>query len=108
MIVDERQHSDAGCDSYGPGHLLHWTLWKKAASAPCVPVSRVVQEGTSIELVISDRESLHWSHHDPSKLAEALEATTSPIIASPQWRALRIGGYWFNCAPEGADVTLCG
>jgi hypothetical protein len=108
MTIDQRCDSHAGCDSYGPGHMLHWTQWKRAASTPGVPVTRVIQDGPALELVISGGQSLHWCHHDPSALAAALEKAQSGIEVCPEWRALRVDGHWFNCAPQESDFTLCG
>lgn len=107
MIAEGCIEHGSDCTSFLPGHRLHWTLYKRASGAPTVLVSKVIQHGTSLELVIPGQPSVHWLHHDPSRLASALEHTTGPILACPQWRALRIDGYWFNCAPQGADLSVC-
>lgn len=107
MIPNHLPDDERYCASFLPGHKLHWSLYKAAASSPTVLVSRVIQDGTAIELVIPGEESLHWKHHDPQRLAAALEGSSSPILACPDWRALRIDGYWFNCAPVDADLSVC-
>lgn len=99
---------DQHCESFLPGHRLHWSLYKMASGARTVRVSRVVVTGTSLELVVPGEPSLRWVHHDPRGLAAAIEGSTEPILACPEWRALRIDGYWFNCAPQGADLSACG
>ena len=108
MSAEIQAETGACCDSYGPGHQLHWTQWKAAANAPVVPVSKVALDGTSIELLLAgEADPVRWGHHDPARLEAALRAD-SRIVASTQMRALRVDGYWFNCAPEGADLELCG
>ncbi len=97
----------AGCGSYGPGHLLHWMQWKRATAAHCVPVSRVIQHGTSIELLIPGQAPLRWLHHDPARLRAALASAELPILACPEWQALRVDGFWFNCAPDTAGFEHC-
>ena len=105
--MHEGLKTELSCGSYGPGHMLHWTHWKKAAVADCVPVSQVVQDGTSIELVLDNGPTLTWSHHDPARLKAALMLAREPVLACPQWRALRVDGFWFNCGPEGSTFACC-
>lgn len=95
-----------GCGLYGPGHMLHWAHWKKAAAAPCLPVSMVVQDDTRLEIITAGR-SLTWFHHDPELLATALRSAHQPMCVCPEWQALRINGYWFNCAPGARLFTPC-
>ncbi len=99
---------DPKCESYLPGHKLHWSLYKRASGARTVLVSKIIVTGTQLELVIPGEESLRWVHHDPKRLAAALVGSIDPILACPEWRALRVDGYWFNCAPQGADLSVCG
>ena len=101
------QHS-AECSSFLPGHRLHWTQWKHASAAQPLEVLRVVPHGKVFEVVIPGQSSLLWRHHDPDQLRAALEVARLPIIASPQWRMLRVDGVWFNCVPAEAELTLCG
>lgn len=95
-----------GCGLYGPGHQLHWAHWKKAAAAPCTPVSMVLQDDTRLEIITPER-SLTWFHHDADLLAEALRSVQLPMCVCPEWQALRIDGYWFNCAPSARLFTPC-
>lgn len=110
LIVTDEVSADHGesCTSYLPGHQLHWSLYKRASSARTVHVDQVLVDGTSLELRIAGEPSIRWEHHDPSRIAAALEHSIDPVLACPDWRALRIDGYWFNCAPQGADLTHCG
>jgi hypothetical protein len=94
------------CDSYLPGHQLHWSLWKQASTASQVPVLSVAVRGTT--LVIETPEgTLRWSHHAPAKVSFALEHAEHQVLVAPDQRALRIDGYWFNCAPEDAELSAC-
>lgn len=97
----------AECASYLPGHRLHWTQWKHAAAAPHHAVVGVHwHEDGSFELLTHDG-SIHWTHHDPAALKHAVEFALEPIEAAIQWRAIRIDGTWFNCAPAEVRLTLC-
>jgi hypothetical protein len=96
------------CESFLPGHKLHWSLYKKASGARTVMVSHVIVTGTALELVIPGEPSIRWVHHDPQRVAAAIKDSVDPILACPEWRALRIDGYWFNCAEQGADLSVCG
>jgi hypothetical protein len=108
MKLRERTRSEATCGSFDPGHQLHWTHWKKASSAPVVPVSRVRMDGDAVELMLPGQPALRWRHHDTERLRTALRTARQPIVACPQFQALRIDGFWFNCAPVDAEFTLCG
>lgn len=108
ITLETRRSTTTGCGSYGPGHQLHWTHWKAASSAPTVTVSHVIQTGNTLELVIPGRAPLYWAHHDSRRIAHALEHATDPIVACPDLMALRIDGFWFNCAPVGTSFLLCG
>ena len=104
MTVD---HS-AVCESYQPGHRLHWSLYKMASAAATVPVTNIAVHGTTLEItVVGQDEPIRWQHHDPKRLMFALEHATDPILAAPSYRALRIDGYWFNCAQLDADLFDC-
>ena len=98
----------AACDSYEPGHRLHWSLYKAASAARTVKVRALSVDGTTVSVTTVTDETFTWEHHDPEALTMAINhADTTPLVA-PDWRALRIDGYWFNCAPEGVDVSACG
>lgn len=96
------------CQSYLPGQRLHWSVYKRASSAPAFPVTRVVVDNTSVVVTLEGRAPLHWRHHDPKRMAFAVEHSTGPILACPDERALRVDGYWFNCAPQEAFLPACG
>lgn len=105
--VTETVHTHT-CDSYGPGHMLHWTQWKAASGAPSYPVTRIVDHGDHFELHVVGQPPLRWCHHEPDRLRAALESAAAIVEACPRFRALRVDGFWFNCAPLGSQMTLCG
>lgn len=107
MTTDQLIEHDPACGSYLPGHDLHWSLYKKTSSARMLVVSQVIVRGTSLELVVPGQPSLHWLHHAPGRLEAAVERSVEPILACPDWRTLRVDGYWFNCAPEGVQLSVC-
>ncbi len=101
------RHETGACGSYGPGHQLHWTHWKKASSAPAIVVTRVRMDGDVVELLLPGHP-LRWRHHDAARLRHALQNTRQPIAAVPETGMLRVDGYWFNCADVDMEFSLCG
>lgn len=96
---------EAECQSFLPGHRLHWSHYKKA-SANTVRVTHVTVRAGQFELTVDGEDTpLRWQHHHPGRLMFALEHATHPILASPAFHALRIDGYWFNCAPVDIDLS---
>jgi hypothetical protein len=99
---------DRQCRSFLPGHQLHWSVYKQASAAAAVSPTRVTIDGTSVHVTIDDAPPLHWHHHDPRRLAFALEHSVESILACPEARALRVDGYWFSCAAEDRFLAVCG
>lgn len=97
----------AECRSYLPGHRVHWTQWKHAAAAPHLDVMAVHWHDDGSFEILAPGSSMHWRHHDPYGLKVAMDHALESIEVSPQWRALRVDGEWFNCAPVEAGLTLC-
>lgn len=103
-----QSHSATDCSSYLPGHRLHWTQWKHASQAQPLQVLQVIQNDSTFEVIIPGYAPFRWRHHAPAQLRAALDHARLPIVASPQFRMLRIDGVWFNCVPAELDFTLCG
>lgn len=95
------------CDSYEPGHRLHWSLWSMAQFAPAVPVSHVTIDGTAVSIDIGGQHAFTWKHHDPNRLVFALEHATGPAMICPVHRVLRVDCFWFSCAPQDAELSAC-
>lgn len=108
MIATSHYHQAGVCNSFLPGHRLHWTQWKHASAAAPLQVLQVVDHEDGVfEIITPGLPSLFWQHHNPSQLRAALAVAELPIVASPQWRMLRIDGIWFNCVPAETELTLC-
>ena len=88
------------CDLYSPGHQIHYTHQGDAVRSRSLPVGRVTLEGSRVVLVLDDGVELHWRHHDPARLHRILEAIPTKRVIYPEYHALRVGPYWFNCARE--------
>jgi hypothetical protein len=88
------------CDSYDPGHQLHYEHQARAATSAPRTVTDTLVEGTELTLQLEDGDELTWSNHDPGRLRRILELVHGQGAAYPQFHALRIGPYWFNCATE--------
>ena len=75
--------------------------------SPSRPVANAIVDGTRLTLVLDDDAELHWRHHDPVRLRRILDLVPSKRVAYPSFHALRVGPYWFNCAPESEDWQDC-
>jgi hypothetical protein len=106
-LMETREAETHTCGSYGPGHQLHWTVWKQASSAASIVVTKVRMDGDVVELLLPGRPQ-RWRHHDAARLRAALRGTTQPVAAVPGAGLLRVDGYWFHCADAEAKLSLCG
>jgi hypothetical protein len=107
MKLLDRLEAEAPCASHAPGHQLHWTHWKQAASSPAIVVTKVRMVGDVVELLLPG-DPVRWRHHDAARLQRALRTSRQPIAAVPEHGMLRVDGYWFNCVSADAEFTLCG
>lgn len=95
------------CDLYGPGHQIHYKHQAQAAGSPVRSVRDTLVNGTVLTLQLDDGDELVWSNHDPRRLSRILELVHGQCDAYPQFHALRIGPYWFNCATEPDQWQDC-
>jgi hypothetical protein len=93
------------CGSYAPGHQMHYVHQGQALRSPSVRASNVIVEGDRVIVVLEDGSQLDYHHHEPERLASILGLFPGSRVVYPRFHALRIGPYWFNCAP--ADFTPC-
>ena len=93
------------CDSYAPGHLMHYIHQGQALRSPSLHASNVIVEGTRVIVVLESGEQLDYHHHDPDRLGSVLGLFPGTRVVYPKFHALRIGPYWFNCAPS--DFQPC-
>ncbi|MGH3510440.1 MAG: hypothetical protein ACRDPI_09460 [Nocardioidaceae bacterium] len=88
----------ASCRSYGPGHQIHWLQKEHAIACEGDVVSALRINGSDLELELSDGRTLWWRHHDPSGVADALEANPDELLAHVALTTLQLGDRWFSCA----------
>jgi hypothetical protein len=96
------------CERYDPGHQIHYKHQGDAVRSPSRPVPDVQIDGTLIALTLDDGTRLHWRHHDPERVARLLELLRGKCVIYPEFHAMRIGPYWFNCATEADVWQDCG
>jgi hypothetical protein len=97
----------ATCDLYEPGHQIHFKHQGDAVHSPSRSVRDLFVDGTHISLTMDDSTVLHWRHHDPEKLTRISELLRGKCVIYPEFHAMRIGPYWFNCATEADDWQDC-
>jgi hypothetical protein len=98
---------DGACELYGPGHLMHYKHQGDAVRSPSLVVRDIRLDGTLVTLAVDGRAELTWRHHDSERLGRIQELLPGKGVAYPDHHALRIGPYWFNCAPESDDWQDC-
>ncbi|MGH8966185.1 MAG: hypothetical protein ACRDXB_12770 [Actinomycetes bacterium] len=105
--IPSARRVDLPCESFLPGHHMHWAHWNQAKESASHPVRRVRVDGFRIELVLDDDSKLSWRHHDPVRLSRVLEAVPGTVVAFTDLHALRVGTYWFNCATTSSRWQPC-
>lgn len=86
------------CDSYAPGHQVHYIHQGEALRSPSVPARNVIVEGHRVTVILDSGEQLDYRHHDPDRLRSVLGLFSGSRVVYPAFHALRVGPYWFNCA----------
>ncbi|QNN52424.1 hypothetical protein [Nocardioides mesophilus] len=94
------------CESYDPGHQMHYIQQGQALRSPSVRAERLLVDGERVELTLASGELLAWRHHDPERLRSVLGLFPSSRVVYRQFHALRIGPYWFNCATDAFRPCL--
>jgi hypothetical protein len=87
------------CRSHQPGHQMHYIQQGQALRSPAERAEEVVVAGDRVYLTLESGTHLDWRHHDPDRLRATLDRFPTSRIAYPRFHALRVGPYWFNCAP---------
>lgn len=87
------------CSSYAPGHQVHYIHQGQALRSPSVHARNVIVEGHRVVVVLDGGEQLDYHHHDPDRLSSVLGLFPGSRLVYPTFHALRVGPYWFNCAP---------
>lgn len=95
----------AACDSYEPGHLMHYVTQGQALRSASVRAVNVLVDDQLLLVDLEDGRSLEWHHHDPVRLRSVLHLFPGARVAYLEHVALRLGPYWFNCSSE--PLTPC-
>jgi len=99
------QRESVACESYEPGHQMHYIQQGQALRSPSVRAEGAIVDGDRIVLVLGPSEQFEWRHHDPARLRSILDLFPSSRVVYRTYHALRVGPYWFNCAPQ--DLHPC-
>lgn len=100
--------ADETCESYAPGHLMHYLHQGQAVRSPSLDARNVIVDGDRVIVILENDEQVDFQHHEPDRLARVLGLFPTSRVLYPRFHALRVGPYWFNCAPESfepCDVT---
>jgi hypothetical protein len=91
---------------------MHYAHQGQALRSPSLRVRELIVDGDCLLITAESGEELTWRHHDPSRLTDVLGLFPTFRVVYPDFHALRVGPYWFNCAghafvpcaPSGADT----
>lgn len=97
--------ADDCCDLYAPGHQMHYIHQGQALRSPSDRARNVIVEGDRVVVVLDTGEQIDYRHHDPDRLSSVLGLFPASRLVYPKFHALRVGPYWFNCAP--GDFEPC-
>lgn len=92
--------STVACESYEPGHLMHYVQQGRALRSTSVKAAHVLVDDQVVIVDLADGRTLEWHHHDPVRLRSVLHLFPSSRVVYLEHHALRLGPYWFNCSPE--------
>ncbi|MGZ5417302.1 MAG: hypothetical protein ACXWDI_09000 [Nocardioides sp.] len=95
--------TEEACTSYAPGHQMHYIHQGQALRSPSQQASNVIIEGHGVIIVLEDGSQLDYQHHDPDRLSSVLGLFPTSRVAYPEFHALRVGPYWFNCARDAFE-----
>lgn len=89
---------DTRCESYAPGHLMHYIHQGQALRSPSEPARNVIVDEHRVIVLLGDGEQHDFAHHDPTRLGTVLSLFPAARMLYPRFHALRVGPYWFNLA----------
>lgn len=96
-----RTPEEVRCDSYAPGHQMHYIHQGQALRSPSTPARNVIVDETRVIVLLEDGVQRDYSFHDPARLERVLSLFPAARTLYPAFHALRVGPYWFNL---GEDV----
>lgn len=98
--------AEPSCESYTPGHQMHYLHQGQALHSPSDAARNVIVDGDRVVVILSTGEQVDYRHHEPRRLTRILSAFPTSRVLYREFHALRVGPYWFNCAPS--TFTPCG
>ena len=101
------QRDGTACDLYAPGHQIHYKHQGDARALPAGGGRDALVDGTGSPW--SSRTARSWTGATttPSGCARILELLRGERVIYPDFHALRVGPYWFNCATEADRWQDC-
>jgi hypothetical protein len=63
---------DVACESYAPGHQMHYIHQGQALRSPSTPARNVIVDGTRVIVLLEDGVQHDYSFHDPARLGRVL------------------------------------
>lgn len=93
------------CDSYAPGHQMHYIHQGQALRSPSTPARNVIVDDTRVIIVLEDGTQRDYGYHDPARLEGVLALFPAARTLYRSFHALRVGPYWFNLGDE--DLEPC-
>ena len=78
--------TDEQCDSYGPGHQIHWIQFNHSMREPSavIPVAAVVDDEGLVHIEGDDLSLVRWNHR-PALVRAALERSRGFARWKPRW-----------------------
>ncbi|MFP5253849.1 MAG: hypothetical protein ACLGH4_08630 [Actinomycetes bacterium] len=98
----------SSCESYAPGHQMHYIHQGQALRSPSVPVRNVIVDGTRVVVLLDDGTQHDHAFHDPARLESILALFPAARTLYPAFHALRVGPYWFNLGDDIAEPCPSG
>ena len=83
--------TDTQCDSYAPGHQIHWIHFNHSMREPSVviPVTAVVDDDGLVHIEGDDLSLVRWNHR-PALLRAALQSFGGRADWKPRWYLLAV------------------
>jgi hypothetical protein len=83
--------TDERCDSYGPGHQVHWIQFNHSMREPSVviPVTAVVDDDGVVHIEGDDLSLVRWNHR-PALMRTALQRFGGMADWKPRWHILAV------------------
>lgn len=91
---------DIRCESYAPGHEMHYIQQGQALRSPSRTARNVIVDGTRVIVLLEDGTQHDYRFHDPTRLARILALFPASRALYPAFHALRVGPYWFNLGDD--------